>query len=186
MAPRLSTPTTDVHASFLAAVAEYAEAGEAPWYLAPGNAFTDLHPLRAGWHTREGFAAFVAWVRALALPESPRPPGLVPSLDLWWLDGDEYLGRVSIRTPLTDALRVEGGNIGYDVRPSARGRGHATAMLGASLPHALSLGIDPALLTVQETNPASLAVAERNGARVFERTGTTVRLWLPTSRGLSS
>jgi predicted acetyltransferase len=184
--PRLASPTTEVHASFLEAMTEYVTAGEVPGYADARNAFTDLQNLRRAWQTEPGFAAFVAWVRARALPESPRPPGLVPSLDLWWVDGSAYLGRVSIRTPLTDDLREEGGNIGYDIRPGARGRGHATAMLADAVPHAFGLGIDPALLTIQADNAASLAVARRNGARLFERSGTTLKLWLPTSRGLSS
>jgi hypothetical protein len=47
-------------------------------------------------------------------------------------------------------------------------------------------GIDPALVTVQADNAASLAVARRNGAREFSREGMTVKLWLPTTGGLSS
>lgn len=167
--------------SFLLAMAEYRATGETPWYANPQAPFPELHDLRAAWHTPAGFAAFVAWVRALASPEARRPPGLVPSLDLWWVDGAEYLGRLSIRTPLTAALRREGGNIGYDVRPAARGRGHATAMLAAALPEAHRLGVDPALVTVHATNVASLRVVERNGGKQFAREGETLKFWLPTS-----
>jgi predicted acetyltransferase len=179
------TPTTAVRASFLTAAAESRAAGESTGYLR-ARAADGVRHHHETWHTPEGFAAFVAWARAAVLPETPRPPGTVPSLELWWVDGAEYLGRVSIRTALTDALRVEGGNIGYDVRPSARGRGHATAMLAAARAHAHRLGVDPALLTIDESNAASLAVARRNGAVEAGRAGTTLTFWLPTSGGLSS
>jgi predicted acetyltransferase len=181
--PRLLTPTTAVRTSFLAAAAEYLAAGESPGY---SNAADGDRRYRDTWHTPEGFAAFVAWARVAALPETPRPPGTVPSLELWWVDGTEYLGRVSIRTPLTDALREDGGNLGYDVRPSVRRRGHATAMVAAAKPHAHRLGIDPALLTIDESNVASLGVARRNGGVVAGRVGARLLVWLPTSGGLSS
>lgn len=53
----------------------------------------------ATWSTPEGFAAYVRWLRDLALEDSPRPEGYVPSTTLWWIDGEEYLGRLAIRTP---------------------------------------------------------------------------------------
>jgi len=53
---------------------------------------------------------------------------------LWWVDGSELLGRLSIRHELTDALRELGGHIGYVVRPSACRQGHANAMLAARCP----------------------------------------------------
>src|SRR5690242_3199976 len=82
---------------------------------------------------------------------------------LWWVDGDEYLGRIAIRHRLTAQLRASGGHIGYDVRPSARRRGHATAMLRAALPVARALGVDSALVTCDAGNVASRRVIERNG-----------------------
>ena len=178
--PALVRPTVEVRGSFLAAMAEHVAAGDVPGYVNPETPFAELREHRDRWHTPEGFAGFVAWALSLADAGTPMPPGLVPSLELWWVDGVEYLGRVSIRTPLTDALREDGGNIGYDVRPTARGRGHATAMLAAALPVAHGLGIDPALVTVAEGNAASLAVVRRNGGEVFERSGSTLKFWVPT------
>ena len=38
----------------------------------------------------------------------------------WWVEGEQYLGRIAVRHELNDFLREVGGHIGYDVRPSAR------------------------------------------------------------------
>ena len=73
--------------------------------------------------TDEGFGRFVAAVLADRLEETPRPEGFVPATELWWVDGDEFLGRISIRHRLTPTLLEVGGHIGYDVRPTARRRG---------------------------------------------------------------
>jgi predicted acetyltransferase len=58
----------------------------------------------------------------------------VPATTRWWVSDDEYLGRLTIRHRLTAHLRNVGGHIGYDIRPSARRCGHATAMVAAALP----------------------------------------------------
>src|SRR5665647_3411714 len=107
--------------------------------------------------------------------------GKVPETLLWWVDGDEYLGRLSIRHQLTDALREFGGHIGYMVRPSARGQGHARALLAAALPIARDLGIDPALLTCDADNVGSRRVIESNGGVLEDQREDKLRFWVPTS-----
>jgi predicted acetyltransferase len=78
-------------------------------------------------------------------------------------------------------LREIGGHIGYDIRPSARQCGHATAMLGAALPVARSLGITRALLTSDEDNIASRKVIEANGGMLEDKRNGKIRYWVPTS-----
>jgi predicted acetyltransferase len=104
----------------------------------------------------------------------------VPETVLWWVHGSEFLGRLSIRHCLTPSLERVGGHIGCEVRPPARRRGHATAMLRAGLPIAARLGIDPALVTCDVDNAASRLVIERAGGRLDEPYGTTLRFWVPT------
>ena len=94
--------------------------------------------------------------------------GWVPCTTWWWLEDDRYLGRIALRHRLTERLLREGGHIGYDVRPTARGRGHATAMLHAVLPEAAALGISSALVTCDVDNVAS-AVIQANGGVLEER-----------------
>jgi predicted acetyltransferase len=133
------------------------------------------------WAAPDGFAAYVEWLRAQALEESPRPAHFVPSTTLWWVDGGDYLGRLTIRHRLNERLLERGGHIGYDVRPSARRRGHATAMLGAALPIAAGLGIDRVLVTCDVDNVASRKAIERNGAALEDKRDGKLRYWLPTS-----
>jgi len=83
---------------------------------------------------------------------------------------------------ITDALRRVGGHIGYDIVPSARQRGHATAMVRAALPIAARMGIDPALVTCDIDNVASRKVIEGNGGRLWQAGDGKLRFWLPTSR----
>jgi predicted acetyltransferase len=178
--PDLLPPTTDVHASFLAAMAEFQAEGRG---AADDHSMigADIRAYRDRWHESAAFADYVATVRAQALEESPRPVGHVPSTTLWWVEGDAYLGRLAIRHRLTDYLRELGGHIGYDVRPSARLRGHATAMLRAALPVARSLGIDSALVTCDVDNLGSRRVIENNGGVFDDERSGKLRFWVPTA-----
>jgi len=117
---------------------------------------------------------------AKALPDTPRPADHVPDTVLWVVEGERMIGRVSIRHSLTPFLLEEGGHIGYAVRPSARGRGHATAALRLALALAHDLGIDPALLTCDEDNTASRLVIERAGGRLEDVRAGKRRYWLAT------
>jgi len=105
---------------------------------------------------------------------------LQPQTVLWWTAGDEYIGRLSIRHRLTPHLLYHGGNIGFEVRPTARRRGHATRMLAAALPLAADLGISPARLDCDVANVASRRVIEKNGGVLDEERGGSFFFWVPT------
>lgn len=81
----------------------------------------------------QDFATFVG--QRLA-ESSQRADTLVPKTHLWAVMDDKFVGRISIHHELTDALRVEGGHIGYDTVPSFRNRGVASEMLRQALPRA--------------------------------------------------
>jgi predicted acetyltransferase len=178
--PSFASPHPRYQRSFLASVQEILEAGE-------DEHWSGLTIFREETHTVEeladpaAFAGFAKRLRDLALPETPRPEGKVPETMLWWVDGEECLGRLSIRHVLTDGLREFGGHIGYVVRPAARRQGHASAMLKAALPLARDVGIDPALLTCDDTNAGSRRVIERNGGVFEDQRGDKLRFWVPTS-----
>ena len=174
--PELVLPTTRVHASFLEAMAEFEaerarDSQTAAW----------IRLNAPGWRDPDVFAAFVDAVVADARDDTPRPSLHVPSTTLWWVDGEEYLGRIAVRHRLTDFLLEAGGHIGYDVRPSRRREGHATAMLRAALPWARELGIDPALVTCDDDNVGSIRVIEAAGGELEDVRGVKRRYWLATS-----
>jgi predicted acetyltransferase len=125
-------------------------------------------------------SSYVETLLADTRERSPRPAGYVPSTHLWWVEGDEFLGRVDIRHRLTPSLRDDGGHVGYHVVPPHRRRGHATAMLAASLPVAAALEIDCLLLTCDTDNIASRKVIETNGGLFHDQRGHKLRYWVPT------
>ncbi|WP_199486606.1 GNAT family N-acetyltransferase [Actinomadura logoneensis] len=176
--PALIEPDARVRVSFLAAMDEFrAEGRGAPeddsWL---GR---DLRVYSGQWDEPEPFANYVRHVRSLALEETPRPPDHVPTTILWWVDGDEFIGRLTLRHRLTPWLLESNGHIGYDVRPSARRRGHASAMLRAALPVARGLGIEHVLVTCDSDNVPSRLVIERNGGVLEDRRGIKLRYWVP-------
>lgn len=178
--PQLVPPTPDVHASFIVAMDEFAEEGRGD----PADASVLGRELRLyglTWRELGAFEQFVEGLIAQEREETPRPEGFVPSTTLWWVDGDDFIGRIVVRHRLTQWLLDIGGHIGYDVRPSARGKGHATRMLNAALPTAHRLGVDPALLTCDEDNVASRKVIEANGGVFEDQRGIKLRYWVPTS-----
>ena len=175
--PRLIPPDPRVHRSFAAAMSEFAAEGR--------GAETDRTVIGSYLRDHVGttpdaaaFEAFCADIRAQALESTPRPEGWVPATELWWIEGDEFLGRVGIRHRLTPALLEVGGHIGYDVRPSARRRGHATEMLRQALVIARGLGIERALVTCDVDNVGSKTVIERNGGVLEDEREGKLRYWI--------
>jgi predicted acetyltransferase len=173
--PELIDPTVRLRTSFLAAVAEFRADGDfpVPWFV------TEIDP--AALTDAAGFSAYIARLLNERTEAGVRSLGFVPMTTLWWAEGDHMLGRIAVRHRLTPALEKAGGHIGYDVRPSARRQGHATAMLAAALPLARALGITQALLTCDDTNTASRRVIEANGGRFIDMAGRKRRYWVPTS-----
>ena len=80
-------------------------------------------------------------------------------------DGRIY-GAVNIRHRLTDGLRINGGHIGYGVRPGARSSGYGTKILELAFEKARELGISKALLTCNKTTPHSANIIQKNGGRL--------------------
>ncbi len=150
---QLVSPAETYRESFLRALREFQHEG-LPWYFG-GDIEIAEHD----------FAAFVATKLADA---TRRTETFVPRTHLWAVAEEQFVGRISVLHELNDALRVEGGNIGYDTVPSFRGRGVATEMLRQALPVARGLGLTAVLLTCDDTNAASIRVIERNGGTLRE------------------
>ena len=144
----LVPPSPAFRESYLEALAEYHAEGERP-------STSDLIESR-------GFDAFVVELHALSDLVNA-PPGYVPRTTWWLVDGDRYPGRLAIRHDLNDALRVWGGHISYDIRPSERGKGLGTRELALGLVKARTLGLQRVLVMCDDTNLRSARVIEANG-----------------------
>src|SRR4051794_1092520 len=95
-------------------------------------------------------------------------PDWVPFTTYWLLDDDGAVVGISrLRHELNDFLMHHGGQIGYYVRPSARGKRYGTAILALTVAEGRKRGIERFLLTVDSDNEPSIRVIEGNGG-VFE------------------
>lgn len=98
---------------------------------------------------------------------------------VYWLYADgRPVAMGKIRHFLTEKLRREGGHIGYAVRPSERGRGYGTALLGRLLDVCRGMGMDRVLVTVHNDNAASIQAALKNGGIISEITDERHLIWI--------
>lgn len=118
--------------------------------------------------TREEFRVWLRKSAESAAKTEIEDGWRVPQAVYWLYVDGRPVGMAKLRYFLTDALRQSGGNIGYAVAPDARGRGYATELLRLVLKEAACKGIDRALITVNNGNPASIRVALKCGG-VIER-----------------
>jgi predicted acetyltransferase len=152
-AERFGRPHAALADSYRAMVREILDNGE------------ELIPFPLAFDNRD-FGAFLAKLedchRGVGLPE-----GFVPHTTYWLVDErGEVVAVSNLRHRLTDRLRLEGGHIGYGVRPSARRRGHATEILRCTLREARRHGIDEALVTCARDNVASAGAIRKCGGRL--------------------
>lgn len=94
----------------------------------------------------------------------------VPQTIYWLIVDGEVVGFGKLRHFLTDRLRVEGGHIGYAIAKEARGRGYGKLLLAGLLREAKAIGIERALVTVNNSNTASIRTAVSCGG-VIEQVG---------------
>ncbi len=169
----LLAPDPQFRDSYRSLIAECVTAGEAlvPFPLAFNNADFDAFMARMD-GCRQGLGI---------------PDGFVAHSTLWLVRGGwEVVGVSNIRHALTPALRVEGGNIGYGIRPSARRQGLGIAILHLSLRHAAQLGLTRVLLTCAKANVASARTIVRNGGvleseeHLISRGEVVQRYWITT------
>ena len=144
----LVSPTPELRAEFLDLARDHAVAGDERYAAA-----------------LDDFDAYLARLRAIERGEE-LPPGDVPCSSFWLVAGDRVVAVSRLRHRLTPELEREGGHIGYDVRPSARRRGHGTRLLGLVLERAHARGLRHVLLTCDDDNLASARIIEANGGRL--------------------
>jgi len=101
------------------------------------------------------------------------PPGEVIT-NTFWLVGDKntLLGCSRLRYELTKEVEHH-GHIGYDIRPTQRGKGYGTRLLGLTLEKAKEKGMDGVLVTCRTGNTGSSRIIEKNGGVLQNRTINT-------------
>ena len=164
--PKLVTPSTEHRSAFLEMADEFHLAGEDRYDSA-----------------REDFTAYLKSVEQFAAGRD-LSHDRVQSDEYWLMSGDRLIGRSGLRHRLTPSLENEGGNIGYDIRPSERRKGFGTLILKLTLEKAKEIGFDKVLVTCDEDNVGSIKIIENNGGvlsgkGVSERSGKPVlQYWI--------
>jgi predicted acetyltransferase len=110
----------------------------------------------------EDFAGFLSRVREEADGRG-LSPGTVPVSRFFLVQDAQILGNSRIRHELNPELEHEGGNIGYDIRPSARRRGLGTILLRLTLERAAARGLARVRIMCDADNIGSIRVIEKNG-----------------------
>ncbi|MDR3126278.1 MAG: GNAT family N-acetyltransferase [Rickettsiales bacterium] len=177
---RLESPNLKYRETYLDAVAEFAERAD------PKNS-TEAHYKKI---TAENFDAMVAKrLREMTEPDE----GRVPATTFWIMRGDRYVGRIQLRHNLNGGILANyGGHIGYDIRPSERGRGHSKAALRLCLAEAKKIGLPEIFITCLDWNEPShrtiLGAVREYGGREAEpyadpeTGGRFLRFWINTGK----
>lgn len=127
------------------------------------------------------FTQFQSWI-ALNFDYSQGknlPQGYVPQTYFWFYVNEQLSGMGKLRHSLTPKLKKAGGHIGYALRPSMRGQGLGTKLLGLLIKEARQLGIKDILVTCSLNNLPSRKVIEHNGGILHESTDTIHRFIIP-------
>lgn len=90
-------------------------------------------------------------------------PEYVPQTVFWLYVDGRPVGTSKLRRNLTPMLRINGGHIGYCIRPSERGRGFGSLILAETLKQARERHLPRVLVTVHAGNESSCRVALANG-----------------------
>lgn len=102
--------------------------------------------------------------------------GYLPSTTYYCLFGEKILGAIRVRKGSNSNVENVIGHIGYETRPSERGRGIASFLLAWVRDHVIS---DSVIVTCSVNNPASQKVIERCGGEYLgdytDETEGTVR-----------
>ena len=119
------------------------------------------------------FEGWVKWTndinRPVVLPDGQKVPRVRGKV-FWLVDGDKFLGRLSLRLELSESLLQRGGNIGYAVRKGERRKGYGALMLKLALPEARKAGLDKVLITCNDENIGSQKIIEGAGGVLQDKT----------------
>lgn len=146
--PELIGPTARLHAAWLEAHEEWG----------PG-----VHEDGFGLEPEDEVGSASGFADWVARPACRERAGRAGCTCRWIVEDGRVLGGIASRHEPGPF-----GDIGYGVRPSARGRGLATWALGRMPAEARALGLERVLLVCADDNLASARTIERNGGVLEE------------------
>jgi predicted acetyltransferase len=152
---KLERPDVKYKTSFIAAVRES---------QAANNGARDILRLDPN-NLEHDFSSYVQGQLRLDDPVHLEP-GKVLDSEFWLVDDLEFIGRVALRHELHERLRLHGGHIGYEIRPSQQRQGFGNLILKLALQKARAIGLERVLLTCDVDNLGSRRVIESNGGEL--------------------
>jgi predicted acetyltransferase len=100
------------------------------------------------------------------------PTGFVTYSTYWLVENNNrIIGFCNLRHYLNDALKIEGGHIGYAIRPSERRKNYGTIQLNLLLDECRNRKMDKVMITCDFDNFASQKIIKNNGG---EKTGEAI------------
>ena len=121
------------------------------------------------------------WLKIVEQQEDAEnlPEGWVPAIQFISVDEENRpLGFLALRLLLNEKLFIEGGHIGYSIRPSQRRKGLAKLQLELGLAEARKQGLERVLITCDEDNEASRRTILSAGG-IYESTiDRSQRCWI--------
>lgn len=118
-------------------------------------------------------ADFLGWLTRSMIPprviEAPDGSTFEPvsAAEFWAVDGDVFVGSISIRFTINALLERYGGHVGYGVRPSLQGRGYAARMTELAKDLLRDRGDVEMLISCSPDNVASRRVIEKVGGSLL-------------------
>ncbi len=106
---------------------------------------------------------FDEYLQVLHDKEFDPDPGSVPQSEYWLIADGAYVGNLRLRHALNESLMQWGGNIGYEIRASQRGRGYGLLQCQLGLEKAREIGLERVLITCDDSNIASAKIIEACG-----------------------
>lgn len=103
------------------------------------------------------------WLIKLQEDKNSLNNSFVPAETLFLEKDNKLVGAVQLRYQLNQQLVELGGNIGYGVAPSQRGKGYASQLLKESLAIFKERGLSTVLMTCDKVNEPSKRTIIKNG-----------------------
>jgi predicted acetyltransferase len=112
-----------------------------------------------------------------------------PTESFWLInDNDEIVGTIRYRKSLNEYTVIDGGHIGFDIRPSYRRNGYGNIILNKMLEILYERNVDKVLVTCELDNVGSKRIIEKNSGffeneQISKRTNKMVRrYWIKTNK----